>query len=168
MSNKPKTMSNIGQSCLILDGDEILVDVFHNMIRPLNLFRHIITSTDPVDAKIKIKNQGFDLLIMDPKMPKIDGVNYLERIIAGIRLGRTEPMPFNQQSFVKRDVEEGTDGIDLRQRLSLGDVDVLTEHIRSRLPIVVTKCGSFTALKPNSGRTVLRHCHPRSTPLSFT
>jgi len=44
----------------------------------------VFATTDPQDAMIEIKNQRYDLIISDIKMPEIDGFEFLKRV-RGIR-----------------------------------------------------------------------------------
>lgn len=89
----------------------------------LNLSRHpmieiVGTAADAYEARDKIKSLSPDLITLDVEMPRMSGLDFLERIM------RLRPMPVVMFSSVTRD--GSTAAI---RALSLGAVDVLVKPV---------------------------------------
>ena len=66
---------------IIVDDDKSLCSVIKASLDTLNFFRQIVLSHDGMDAKRKITNQKFDLIILDIIMPKLDGISLLKTLV---------------------------------------------------------------------------------------
>ena len=57
---------------LVVDDMPLMRDVLINMLRKLN-YHDIVEATDGIQALSLLQNQGYDLVITDLHMPKMDG-----------------------------------------------------------------------------------------------
>ncbi|MBB1398589.1 response regulator [Pseudoalteromonas sp. SG44-8] len=64
---------------LVVDDMPLMRHVLINMLRKLN-YHDIVEATDGIQALSLLQNQGYDLVITDLHMPKMDGKTLLNRI----------------------------------------------------------------------------------------
>lgn len=65
---------------LVIDDEPDFLELYETIITPLKLFRNVITAGDGSQALKKIQNQEFSLVIMDVRMPKMDGIKVLSSL----------------------------------------------------------------------------------------
>ena len=65
---------------LIVDDDEVYLKYFEKFIKDFSTNTNIIFARDGLEATLKLKNQNFDLIILDILLPKVDGLKILESI----------------------------------------------------------------------------------------
>lgn len=66
---------------LVVDDDKDLCNIIKEELESLRLFRQVLLSYDGADAKRKICNQKFDLIVLDIKMPKLDGISLIKTLV---------------------------------------------------------------------------------------
>lgn len=64
---------------LVVDDMPLMRHVLINMLRQLN-YKNVVEATDGYQALKILSQQKFDLVITDLHMPKVDGVNLLDKI----------------------------------------------------------------------------------------
>ncbi|TMO73529.1 two-component system response regulator [Pseudoalteromonas sp. S3785] len=64
---------------LVVDDMPLMRHVLINMLRQLN-YKNVVEATDGYQALKILNQQKFDLVITDLHMPKVDGVNLLDKI----------------------------------------------------------------------------------------
>ncbi|XQF94434.1 response regulator (plasmid) [Pseudoalteromonas espejiana] len=64
---------------LVVDDMPLMRHVLINMLRQLD-YKNVVEATDGLQALKLLRGQHFDLVITDPHMPKMDGVNLLDNI----------------------------------------------------------------------------------------
>ena len=65
---------------LVVDDEEDIRDTLATFLDMMEIFTSIVQSTDGSDASLKLKNQTFDFIITDLMMPKVKGIELIERI----------------------------------------------------------------------------------------
>jgi two-component system chemotaxis response regulator CheB len=101
---------------LIVDDSALIRAMFADMLAREPDIEVIGTAIDPFDAREKIKLLNPDVITLDVEMPKMDGITFLERIMA------LRPMPVVMVSSL---TERGAD-ITVRA-LEIGAVDYVTK-----------------------------------------
>ena len=61
-----------GKNILILDDDEDLIDLFKTFLEYDGY--KVVAFTDPIDALYSFRRNVYDLVLLDLKMPKINGI----------------------------------------------------------------------------------------------
>ena len=72
---------------LIIDDSAVIRSLLTEIINSSNLLTVIGTSSDPYDAREKIKSLNPDIITLDVEMPKMDGITFLRNLM------RLRPMP---------------------------------------------------------------------------
>jgi DNA-binding NtrC family response regulator len=67
---------------LVVDDDERVLFVMHDILKKLDNGYEVVTAHSGREALDETREQSFDLVITDLKMPDIDGVELTERITA--------------------------------------------------------------------------------------
>tara|TARA_R110000868_G_scaffold16687_1_gene74173 strand:- start:2375 stop:2764 length:390 start_codon:yes stop_codon:yes gene_type:complete len=68
-------------SVLIVDDEQHICDLIEVMLKSFNIFSFIVASTSASLALQKLRNQEFDLLIIDNQMPDKDGLHMIETLM---------------------------------------------------------------------------------------
>ncbi len=68
-------------SVLVVDDEQHICDLIEVMLKSYNIFSFIVSSTSSTVALQKVRNQEFDLLIIDNQMPDKDGLNMIENLV---------------------------------------------------------------------------------------
>ncbi|MEA2017180.1 MAG: response regulator [Campylobacterota bacterium] len=63
----------------IIDDENDILDVLEKFLSRFDSL-DIDTFNNPVDALDKVKNGGYDLLLLDIMMPQMDGIEFLKKI----------------------------------------------------------------------------------------
>ncbi len=71
-------------SVLIVDDEQHICDLVEAMLRSFNLFHSIVSSTSSTLAMQKLRNQEFDLIIIDNHMPDKDGLHMIESLMLSL------------------------------------------------------------------------------------
>lgn len=71
-------------SVLIVDDEQHICDLIEVMLKSFNIFASIVSSTSSTLALQKLRNQEFDLLVIDNQMPDKDGLHVIETLNMGI------------------------------------------------------------------------------------
>ncbi len=77
---KYKLRKNQKLSVLIVDDEADIRDTLATFLDMMGIFTSIVQSPDGSDATFKLKNQNFDFIITDLMMPKVKGIELVERI----------------------------------------------------------------------------------------
>jgi two-component system chemotaxis response regulator CheB len=109
-------MKNKKIKLLIVDDSMLIRAMFSEMLKHEPDIEIVGTAVDPFDAREKIKQLNPDVITLDVEMPKMDGISFLEKIMA------LRPMPVVMISSL---TARGAD-ITLRA-LEVGAVDYLTK-----------------------------------------
>jgi len=72
---------------IIVDDSPIIRNLFSEMLKDISDIEIVAVAEDPLDAREKIKLHNPDVVTLDIEMPKMDGISFLERIMA------LRPMP---------------------------------------------------------------------------
>ncbi|MBT3585636.1 MAG: response regulator [Halobacteriovoraceae bacterium] len=72
-------------SVLIVDDEAHICDLLEVMLKSCNLFSSIVSSTSAQVALQKIRNQNFDLIILDNQMPDKMGMEIIEILSQSLR-----------------------------------------------------------------------------------
>lgn len=70
----------MAKNILIADDDKQICKVLHQYCTNMGCFDNIIVANDGAMAATKLKNQKFDVILMDVNMPKRTGVDVLNEI----------------------------------------------------------------------------------------
>jgi two-component system chemotaxis response regulator CheY len=70
---------------LIVDDDKQICNVLNQFCKNMGCFKNIIFAHDGVAAANKLKNQKFDVIILDLNLPKISGVDVIKEIVENKR-----------------------------------------------------------------------------------
>jgi len=89
-------------SVLIVDDSSLIRDLFSTILSDTPDIHVIGTACDPYDAREKIKKLNPDVLTLDIEMPKMDGISFLEKIMA------LRPMPVIMASSLTQKGAEAT------------------------------------------------------------
>ena len=101
---------------LIVDDSATIRELFSSLLAADPDIEVVAAADDPYDAREKIKRYNPDVLTLDVEMPKMDGLSFLEKIMA------LRPMPVVMASTL---TARGAD-VTLRA-LELGAVDYITK-----------------------------------------
>lgn len=63
---------------LLVDDDEEMCEVMKFYLRKIETIRSIVTAHDGMSATQKLRNQKFDLILLDMKMPRKNGYDILD------------------------------------------------------------------------------------------
>ena len=103
---------------LIIDDSALIRSILSEIIRAQNDMEVVGVAPDPLVARDMIKQCNPDVLTLDVEMPKMDGLDFLEKLM------RLRPMPVIMVSSL---TERGSE-ITMRA-LELGAVDFVTKPI---------------------------------------
>jgi two-component system chemotaxis response regulator CheB len=103
---------------LIIDDSALIRELLTEMLRGERDFEVVGTAPDPLVAREKIKALNPDVITLDIEMPRMDGLSFLERLMA------LRPMPVVVVSSL---TQKGTDSA--LHALELGAVDVVGKPI---------------------------------------
>lgn len=67
-------------SVLVVDDESDIRDTLVTFLEMMEVFSIIVEASDGAEASLKFKNQSFDLVITDLTMPKVQGIELVERI----------------------------------------------------------------------------------------
>ena len=112
------------------------------------------TAVDPIVAREKIKLLSPDVLTLDVEMPRMNGVDFLEKLM------RLRPMPVVMVSTLTR---EGAD-ITLRA-LELGAVDFVAKPLKDLATSLPALREEIITKVKGAARAHIRHTGPRRQPL---
>lgn len=115
--------SNTLKDILVIDDEPDFLELYETIITPLKIFRNVISASDGAIALKKIQNQDFAMIIMDLRMPKMDGM----KVLAGI----------NSSEFQK-----GLNGKKVPPILLVSgnlDGEVTTQALRYKVKYILTK-----------------------------
>lgn len=101
-------------SVLVVDDSALIRQMFSEMLSEEADIRVLGTASDPYDAREKIKQLNPDVLTLDIEMPKMDGLSFLEKIMA------LRPMPVIMISSL---TQRGADAT--IRALEMGAVDTI-------------------------------------------
>lgn len=87
---------------LIVDDSSLIRDLFSDILSNTPDIEVVGTACDPYDAREKIKQLNPDVLTLDIEMPKMDGISFLEKIMA------LRPMPVIMASSLTQNGAEAT------------------------------------------------------------
>lgn len=65
---------------MVVDDEEDIRETLVSFLEMMELFTIIIEAKDGSDASMKLRNQRFDFIITDLMMPKVKGIELVERI----------------------------------------------------------------------------------------
>lgn len=68
-------------SVLIVDDEQHICDLIEVMLKSFEIFSFIVASTSSTLALQKLRNQEFDLLVIDNQMPDKDGLHMIETLM---------------------------------------------------------------------------------------
>ncbi|MCR4568343.1 MAG: chemotaxis-specific protein-glutamate methyltransferase CheB [Pseudobutyrivibrio sp.] len=106
---------------LVVDDSALMRRIVCDIINSDSDFRVVDVSADGEDAYNKIKNNPYDLVVLDMVLPRLTAVELIEKLFA-------EKVPFNivlMSSTLKEDAESTT------RALELGALDFVLKPIRS-------------------------------------
>lgn len=134
---------------LIVDDSATIRELFSGLLASDPEIEVVDTADDPYDAREKIKRHNPDVLTLDVEMPKMDGLSFLEKIMA------LRPMPVVMASTL---TARGAD-VTLRA-LELGAVDYITKPVSEAGLVLTAFRESLTAKVKQAARAQL---HGRCT-----
>jgi two-component system chemotaxis response regulator CheB len=106
---------------LIVDDSALIRQMFKEMLSSESDIEVVDTASDPIDAREKIKRYNPDVLTLDIEMPKMDGLTFLEKIMA------LRPMPVIMiSSLTQRGADETI------RALELGAFDYLGKPVTNQ------------------------------------
>lgn len=76
---------------LVVDDEDDIRDTLITFLEMMEIFTSILQSSDGFDASLKIKNQSFDFIITDLMMPKVKGIELVERIKREDKMAKKSP-----------------------------------------------------------------------------
>ncbi|MCR5581180.1 MAG: chemotaxis-specific protein-glutamate methyltransferase CheB [Pseudobutyrivibrio sp.] len=106
---------------LVVDDSALMRRIICDIINADSDFRVVDVSADGEDAYNKIKNNAYDLIVLDMVLPKLPGVNLLERLY-------NEHVPFNVV-LVSSSIREEADST--MKAMEYGALDFVVKPIRS-------------------------------------
>lgn len=108
-------------SVLIVDDEEDIRDTLATFLDMMEIFSSIVQSPDGSDASLKLKNQTFDFIITDLMMPKVKGIELIERVKREDKVAKKEhPTPIMILSA-------NVTGIEVKKALHFGVKYVMTK-----------------------------------------
>ena len=103
---------------LIVDDSLLIREIFSDILSQSPQIEVVGTASDPLDAREKIKILNPDVLTLDIEMPKMDGISFLEKIMA------LRPMPVIMVSTL---TQKGADAT--IRALEIGAVDYVAKPV---------------------------------------
>lgn len=103
---------------LIVDDSALIRNIFTEILSEHPQIEVIGTASDPLEAREKIKQLNPDVLTLDIEMPKMDGISFLEKIMA------LRPMPVIMVSTL---TQKGADAT--IRALEIGAVDYVAKPV---------------------------------------
>jgi two-component system chemotaxis response regulator CheY len=70
----------LAKDILIVDDDKMICKVLNQYCINMGCFNNIVFAADGALAAIKLKNQKFDIIILDINLPKRSGIDVLQEI----------------------------------------------------------------------------------------
>lgn len=108
---------------LIVDDSELIRQVFTELLSSEPDIQVLGTACDPYDAREKIKRLNPDVLTLDIEMPKMDGISFLQKIMA------LRPMPVIMISSL---TQKGADAT--IRALEAGAFDTIAKPVSQQTP----------------------------------
>ena len=148
---------------LIVDDSALIREMFAEMLSSAPDIQVLGTASDPYDAREKIKKLNPDVLTLDIEMPKMDGLSFLEKIMA------LRPMPVIMASTL---TQKGADTT--IRALEMGAFDTISKPVfqQNRNTLgnlqdeLITKVRAAAQASMNS-RNTLRHSAAAPAVLPF-
>ena len=106
---------------LIVDDSALIRQMFREMLSSEPDITVLDTASDPLEAREKIKQLNPDVLTLDIEMPKMDGLSFLEKIMA------LRPMPVIMASSL---TQKGAD--ETIRALELGAFDYISKPVSNQ------------------------------------
>jgi two-component system, chemotaxis family, chemotaxis protein CheY len=75
-----RSAANYRQTVLVLDDQPLVLAIHAAMLRSVAPALHIVTMTDPVDALDWLRQKQVDLIIMDYRMHRMDGIRFVDEV----------------------------------------------------------------------------------------
>ena len=82
---KPNGKLNV----LVVDDEADIRDTLVTFLEMMEIFTTIVEAADGAEAFLKLKNQSFDFVITDLMMPKVKGIELVERISREDKIRKT-------------------------------------------------------------------------------
>lgn len=93
-SMKLKVRKGEKLNVLVVDDEADIRETLASFLEMMELFTHIVEAKDGSDASLRLKNQQFDFVITDLIMPKVKGIELIERVKREDKAARKEhPTP---------------------------------------------------------------------------
>lgn len=94
-------------SVLVVDDEPNIRDTLITFLDMMEIFTTIVQASDGAEASLKLKNQTFDLVITDLMMPKVKGIELVERIIREDKSNKTKtPIMILSGNVTSEEVEK--------------------------------------------------------------
>lgn len=123
---------------LVEDDTPLMCDLLVSLLN-LEGFEKVFCSTDP-EQGLEFAQQSMDLVLLDFKMPKLNGIEFMQRFKQRYRLTESSVIPKfvmvtteNHTEIIRRAIEEGVEGYMLKpfssQVLKQKIMELFPEHI---------------------------------------
>ena len=86
-----RSATSYRQTVLVLDDQPLVLAIHAAMLRSVTPSLHIVTMTDPIAALEWLRQRQVDLIIMDYRMHKMDGIRFVDEIRCAGN-GRMQPI----------------------------------------------------------------------------
>jgi CheY-like chemotaxis protein len=96
-------------SVLVVDDESDIRDTLITFLEMMELFTLIVQSPDGSDASLKLKNMSFDFVITDLMMPKVKGIELVERVKREDKINKKEfptPIMILSANVTSQDVQK--------------------------------------------------------------
>lgn len=113
----------MAKNILLVDDDMYIRDLYTEVLKDDNY--NVDNATDGVEALEMIKKKGYDLILLDIMLPKVDGIQVLTKLKADLS---TKLIPviiltnFGQESLVKEAVNLGSTDYLLKYNITPGEL----------------------------------------------
>ncbi len=99
---------------ILVDDSKLILSILSTILHNDNEIEVVATALDPLEAREKIKLHNPDIMILDIEMPKMDGIEFLERIM------KLHPMPVLMCSTLT-----SKNAVETIRALELGAIDCI-------------------------------------------
>lgn len=96
-------------SVLVVDDESDIRDTLVTFLEMMELFTIIVQSPDGSEASMKLKNMKFDFVITDLMMPKVKGIELIERVKREDKINKREyptPVMILSANVTSQDVQK--------------------------------------------------------------
>ncbi len=138
---------------LIVDDSALIRELLSEMLRGEKDFLVVGTASDPLIARERIKSLNPDVITLDIEMPRMDGLSFLERLMA------LRPMPVVVVSSL---TQKGTDTA--VRALELGAVEVIGKPVTDVRENMAALRAEFVAKLRTAARTKPLGRKPQAEP----